>query len=209
MQHKATTLRTLRLVALLALLVTSLASWSQSRDITTAINSSENVSVEAPGGLTQRNNNELNKPASEKKTTTTAKKADGNEKIDELDDNNDANKENKEAKDKQRTESRQPKRGHSSQQTIQSRSTGFRIQAYTDNSGRNAKSAVQQRARAIAMRFPQYRSYISYNAPSWRLRIGDFKTQAEAQAALSRIRSVFPAYARQMTIVRDHINVWN
>ena len=208
MQHTVTTLRTLRLVALLALLVTSLASWSQSRDITTAINSSENVSVEAPSGLNQRNNNELNRPAGEKKSTTTAKKAEG-EKIDEIDDNGETNKENTQPKEKQRTESSKPKRSNSTSQTIKSRSNGFRIQAYTDNSGRNAKSAVKQRARAIAMRFPQYRSYISYNAPSWRLRIGDFKTQAEAQAALSRIRSVFPSYARQMTIVRDHINVWN
>ena len=150
MQHTVTTLRTLRLVALLALLVTSLASWSQSRDITTAINSSENVSVEAPGGLTQRNNNELNRPAGEKKSTT-AKKAEG-EKIDEIDDNGETNKENTQPKEKQRTESSKPKRSNSTSQTIKSRSNGFRIQAYTDNSGRNAKSAVKQRARAIAMR---------------------------------------------------------
>ena len=58
------------------------------------------------------------------------------------------------------------------------------------------------------MKFPQYRSYISYNAPTWRLRLGDFKTHGDAQAALSHIRSVFPNYAREMTIVRDHINVW-
>ena len=86
---------------------------------------------------------------------------------------------------------------------------GFRIQAYTDNNARTAKAAAQQRARDIAMKFPQYRSYISYKAPSWRLRIGDFKTQREAQAALQRIKSVYPKFAREMVIVRDRINVWS
>ena len=59
------------------------------------------------------------------------------------------------------------------------------------------------------MKFPQYRSYISYKAPSWRLRIGDFKTQQEAKAALNRIKSVYPNFAREMVIVRDRINIWS
>ena len=59
------------------------------------------------------------------------------------------------------------------------------------------------------MKFPQYRSYISYKAPSWRLRIGDFKTQREAQEALRRIKSVYPNFAREMVIVRDRINIWS
>ena len=59
------------------------------------------------------------------------------------------------------------------------------------------------------MKFPQYRSYISYKAPAWRLRIGDFKTKREAQAALQRIKSVYPKFAREMVIVRDRINVWS
>ena len=104
---------------------------------------------------------------------------------------------------------KKPKRTHTSQQTIESRSVGYRIQAYSDNNYKTAKSAAQQRARDIAMKFPQYRSYISYKAPAWRLRIGDFKTQREAQAALQRIKSVYPKFAREMVIVRDRINVWS
>ena len=61
----------------------------------------------------------------------------------------------------------------------------------------------------ITMKFPQYRSYISYKAPSWRLRIGDFKTRGEAQAALQRIKSVYPKFAREMVIVKDRINIWS
>ena len=74
---------------------------------------------------------------------------------------------------------------------------------------KSAKAAAQKRARDIAMKFPQYRSYITYKAPSWRLRIGDFKTQQEAKAALNRIKSVYPNFAREMVIVRDRINIWS
>ena len=59
------------------------------------------------------------------------------------------------------------------------------------------------------MKFPQYRSYITYKAPAWRLRIGDFKTRGEAQAALARIKKIYPNYAREMVIVRDRINIWS
>ena len=86
---------------------------------------------------------------------------------------------------------------------------GYRIQAYSDNNHATAKAAAQQRDRDIAMKFPQYRSYISYKAPSWRLRIGDFKTRGEAQAALQRIKSVYPKFAREMVIVKDRINIWS
>ena len=104
-------------------------------------------------------------------------------------------------------ENRPPKRNHTTQQSIQARSVGYRIQAFSDNTA-SAKALAQQRARNIAMKFPQYRSYISYNAPSWRLRIGDFKSQDDAQKALQRVRAAFPAYGREMIIVRDRINVW-
>ena len=32
--------------------------------------------------------------------------------------------------------------------------------------------------------------------------------QEEAQRALQRVRAAFPAYGREMIIVRDRINVW-
>ena len=132
------------------------------------------------------------------------------EKLNELDDeNSNVKKEKEEEKKKEDLTPKKPKRQHTSQQTIENRGVGYRIQAYTDNNPKTAKAAAQQRARDIAMKFPQYRSYISYKAPAWRLRIGDFKTQRDAQAALQRIKSVYPKFAREMVIVRDRINIWS
>lgn len=172
--------------------VVALMVVAQKPDIVTHITAGGQVTVEAPQGLTTRSNE--------------AAKASKND--DNGDDETDKDKD-KEKDKKSEDANRQVKRTHTTQQTLQSRGVGYRIQAYSDNNPSTGKTNVQQRARAIAMRFPQYRSYISYNAPAWRLRIGDFKNQADAQAALSRIRSVFPQFAREMSVVRDKVNVWS
>ena len=209
----------LRALCLCMMIIVAMAASAQQPQITERLNRNGQVTVDAPNELVKRNNADLGK----QQTQTTNKKGDkkkvepknDEEKLNELDD--DTNKESKKDEDKKKDEEKKkeeltpkkPKRTHTSQQTIESRGVGFRIQAYTDNNARTAKAAAQQRARDIAMKFPQYRSYISYKAPSWRLRIGDFKTQREAQAALQRIKSVYPKFAREMVIVRDRINVWS
>jgi len=193
--------RHIRIVVVALLVMTVVAVSAQSKgDITARINRKANVSVKAPAGLATRSNNELN-------SDNTSKRSSKNDEVDatNLDDVKDK-KEDK--KDDKREENRPPKRSHTTQQSIQARGVGYRIQAFSANNSNNGKVQAQQRARAIAMRFPQYRSYISYNAPSWRLRIGDFKSQEDAQKALQRVRAAFPAYGREMIIVRDRINVW-
>ncbi|MBR3101541.1 MAG: SPOR domain-containing protein [Muribaculaceae bacterium] len=177
-----------RLLCATIIAMVALAGYGQKPDIVTHITKNGQVTITAPQELTLRSNE------------TAKSKAESGDN-----DEDDADKE----KDKKTDESKTVKRTHTNQQTLQARGVGYRIQAYSNNDSRTGKTAVQQRARAIAMRFPQYRSYISYNAPAWKLRIGDFKSQADAQAALSRIRSVFPQYARDMSVVRDKVNVWS
>jgi len=193
------------------MLLVALASTAQRQQITDRLNGSGQVTVDAPKELVKRNNNDLGK----QQTSNKGKKVkDKEEKLNELDDDDNTNvKKDEEKKDedkkKEEVTPKKPKRQHTSQQTIENRGIGYRIQAYTDNNARTAKAAAQKRARDIAMKFPQYRSYITYKAPSWRLRIGDFKTKGEAQAALRRIKSVYPKFAREMVIVRDRINIWS
>ena len=194
--------RQIRTIVLAVILITVLDASAQAKaDITARINRKANVTVKAPAALASRNNSELNRD-------NTAKRSSKNDEVDatNLDDTKDKDKD-KDKKEDKREENRPPKRNHTTQQSIQARSVGYRIQAFSDNTA-SAKALAQQRARNIAMKFPQYRSYISYNAPSWRLRIGDFKSQDDAQKALQRVRAAFPAYGREMIIVRDRINVW-
>lgn len=84
---------------------------------------------------------------------------------------------------------------------------GYRIQVYADNNARTAKNAAIAKERAILARFPRIGTYISYKAPVWRLRVGNFRTHAEAQEMLNEIRRALPAYARECIIVRDRVNI--
>lgn len=84
---------------------------------------------------------------------------------------------------------------------------GYRVQVFSDNNVRTARNEARLKQRNIKARFPQYESYVTYNSPYWRLRVGDFKTQEEAQAALNAIRRALPAYARELRVVRDRIKV--
>ena len=210
----------IRLLSLCLMLIIALAASAQRPQTTERLNRTGQVTVDAPKELEKRNNADIGKQqttAKDKKVKEKDKKKTESEskeeKLNELDeDDNNAKKEEekkKEEKKKEELTPKKPKRTHTSQQTIENRGVGFRIQAYTDNNPKTAKAAAQQRARDIAMKFPQYRSYISYKAPAWRLRIGDFQTQREAQAALQRIKSVYPKFAREMVIVRDLINIWS
>ena len=211
----------IRTLCMCLMLLVALASNAQRPQITDRLNRNGQVTVDAPKELTKRNNANINKQQSSKDKKVKEKdkkKADPNtedEKLNELDEDNTKevkkDEEKKKDEDKKREEitPKKPKRNHTSQQTIEDRGVGFRIQAYSDNNYKTAKASAQKRARDIAMKFPQYRSYISYKAPSWRLRIGDFRTRGEAQAALARIKRVYPNFAREMVIVRDRINIWS
>ena len=200
------------------MLVVALAASAQRPQVSDRLNRNGQVTVDAPKELEKRNNSNVGKQqATTSKDKKNKKKPEAKaeeEKLNELDDDTkEVKKEEEKKKDEEKKKEeftpKKPKRNHTSQQTIESRGVGYRIQAYSDNNYKTAKASAQKRARDIAMKFPQYRSYISYKAPAWRLRIGDFKTQREAQAALQRIKSVYPKFAREMVIVRDRINVWS
>ena len=85
---------------------------------------------------------------------------------------------------------------------------GYRIQVYSDNNQRQAKAKAQQIAANIGKQFPSYGLYLTYNAPYWRLRVGDFTTQEAAHSALRALRAKFPALAGDMRVVRDRIKVY-
>lgn len=84
---------------------------------------------------------------------------------------------------------------------------GFRILVFSGNNANTAKNAAESRAEAIGERFPEWTAYVTYDAPYWRLRVGDFTMQEEAAIALAELKKAFPAFAREMRVVRDRINV--
>lgn len=87
------------------------------------------------------------------------------------------------------------------------RGVGYRVQVFSDNNSRTAKNEARSKARNISARFPEHRTYVIYNSPYWRLKVGDFRSQTEANEFAEEIRKAFPSYAKEVRVVRDRITV--
>lgn len=77
---------------------------------------------------------------------------------------------------------------------------GFRIQVMNTpdrNKVYDAKAKVYQE-------FPDWKPYLLYQAPNYKLRVGDFKTEEEAQAALQQLSRLFP---QGMYVIHDIIEL--
>lgn len=89
-----------------------------------------------------------------------------------------------------------------------SKAQGFRIQVFCDGGNQASLQArAKARCNAIASRFPKYRGqvYTFSSAPNWYGRVGNFKTQSEANAALAELKRAFPAFAGEMRVVKSQI----
>ena len=76
-------------------------------------------------------------------------------------------------------------------------SEGYRIQVtYT-----NVRDEVYQSKGAMYKQFPELASYVEYEQPYFKLRIGDFKTRLEATYYLQQVITLYPG----AFIVKDKI----
>ncbi len=75
---------------------------------------------------------------------------------------------------------------------------GFRVQAYAGSSRQQAMTIRNE----IAEKFPDYAAYVVYKQPTFRVRVGDFRTRFEAQKLLNELK---PLYSSSF-IVPDDIN---
>ena len=85
--------------------------------------------------------------------------------------------------------------------------SGWRIQVFSGNNQRISKKEAFQKEMDVKTSFPELSTYVKYDAPFWRLRAGDFQTLINAQKVLVQLRHTFPAYGREMSIVKERIQV--
>jgi hypothetical protein len=76
---------------------------------------------------------------------------------------------------------------------------GFRVQIYNGSD----RVVAQQRKVDFIRRYPNVRSYMSYYAPSFRVKVGDFRTRAEA---MNFYREISGLYSPSM-VVPDIIEI--
>jgi hypothetical protein len=66
---------------------------------------------------------------------------------------------------------------------------GFRIQVINSPDRTKVFAAKAK----VYEQFPDWKSYLLYQSPNYKLRVGNFKTQEEAQDALKQLSRLFPA----------------
>lgn len=57
---------------------------------------------------------------------------------------------------------------------------GYRTQVFSGNNQRVSKDEAFRKEKEIKELFPEIPTYVTYNAPFWKLRVGDFRSHEEA-----------------------------
>ena len=79
---------------------------------------------------------------------------------------------------------------------------GFRINIYFQ-SGNHSRSGAIATQNSFSERFPNLKSYVSFEEPYFKVNVGNFRTRLEASAALENLKVAYP----QAHVVRDVLNV--
>lgn len=69
---------------------------------------------------------------------------------------------------------------------------GFRIQLYLGSNNNAKKEAAQVKSRLLSL-FPNERPHVIYEAPFWRVQVGDFRSKNEALSLYKKLKPEFPS----------------
>ena len=94
------------------------------------------------------------------------------------------------------------KHPNSSQDQITS---GYRVQVFSSNVQRTAKNEAFKIERQIRETFPDQTVYVNYSSPFWKVRVGDFTSQYQAQQFRTKLIEAFPSMRSEIYIVREQI----
>ena len=89
----------------------------------------------------------------------------------------------------------------------QATTSGYRVQVFSSNTQRFAKAEAFKIEKQILDEFPEQAVYVNYTSPFWKVRVGDFKTQGDAQTFRSQLIESFPNLRSGTYIVHEQINI--
>lgn len=81
---------------------------------------------------------------------------------------------------------------------------GFRVQVFSGGNSRNDKKKAEEAGLVMKSNFPTEPIYVHFYSPSWKCRMGNYRTLEEARAKLSAVRKL--GY-RQACVVKGPISV--
>lgn len=84
---------------------------------------------------------------------------------------------------------------------------GYKIQAFSGNNQRTSKNEAYYKQGLVNSSFPEYETVVSFDSPFWRLRVGNFKSRADANEVLKLMKSAFPSFGREMYVVVDEVKI--
>jgi len=84
---------------------------------------------------------------------------------------------------------------------------GFRVQVFSGNNQRTSKDEAFKKEQEIKELFPNLKTYVTYVAPFWRLRVGDYSSHDEAYYTQRQLTEAFPSFGKEMYIVREDVKI--
>lgn len=84
---------------------------------------------------------------------------------------------------------------------------GFRAQVFSGNEQRKSKDEAFEKEKKIKELFPGVPTYVSYTAPFWKLRVGDFRSHEEAYHMQRQLMTAFPSFGKEMNIVKEEVKI--
>ena len=79
--------------------------------------------------------------------------------------------------------------------------SGYRIQIFFDSGTHSGERARKAKEEFEAL-FPEIPGYVTWKAPNFRVRVGDFRSRLEAEKALKEIAEEYP----NAWVIKDEIN---
>ena len=84
---------------------------------------------------------------------------------------------------------------------------GYRVLVFADNNQRTAKGEAEAKERQINELFNNHPTYVKYNAPFWRLYVGDYITYEEAFSMMCKLNEAFPTFRKEIQIKEEEVKI--
>ncbi|MDR2917129.1 MAG: SPOR domain-containing protein [Tannerella sp.] len=84
---------------------------------------------------------------------------------------------------------------------------GYRIQVYSGNNQRTSKDEAFSLQSKIKELYSGIDAYVTYNAPFWKLHVGNYRSFEEASFMLRELRNKFPQKKNEIYIIEDDIRL--
>jgi len=82
---------------------------------------------------------------------------------------------------------------------------GYRVQVYSGNNQRTSRDEAQAIQESIKELHTDISTYLTYNAPFWKLHVGNYRSFEEASYMLRNLREAFPRIRNEIYIIEDDI----